>query len=252
MEMTTPRTRRPYSEVKQLRDQGYSLQAIGDKFGLTKERIRQILKERYGTTRMLGLTPRDLLAQLLGCSNGRLILLEKGGVLRPIHVSGCYLYNRDEAEKAAMEVMRPRAPDVEKICEECGKKFYARPYKINPHSPHRFCSRVCQGRYAGLHYGIGVHGKHWAGHPPAIEKECIGCGAIHTRRGLFCSIKCYDRIRALVRYYEGERQGGTKRIKVHCSACGAEIERMNKGHRHFCNEHLREYRRQVGERLKER
>ena len=32
-------------EIKKLRTSGQTLQAIGDKFGLTRERIRQILKK---------------------------------------------------------------------------------------------------------------------------------------------------------------------------------------------------------------
>lgn len=295
------------SEIKQLRDRGYSLQAIGGKFGVSKERVRQILKKRYGTTRILELTPREPLARLLGCSNSRLILLERRGVLNPILIGGRYFYNKDEAEKAATEVKCFPAPYVERICEECGKKFYVKPYEIQLCSPRRFCSKKCLGKYVGRHYGFRVHGKYkprkydydqvyklreetgWDGPSigralgipydtvykilkkrfgimprakrakpvvqhclPTAERECIGCGATHTRRSLFCSIKCHDRIRALVKYYGGERRGGTRRIKVPCSVCGAEIERVNRGRRHFCDEHLREYRNQVGGRLKER
>ncbi len=85
---------------------------------------------------------------------------------------------------------------------------------------------------------------------PITEKECIGCGAIHTRRSPFCSVECYNRIRALVRYYEGTYHGGKKPINVTCCVCGVEVKRLNTKHRHFCDEHLREFRKQVGKRLR--
>lgn len=38
-------------QIKELRNQGLTLQAIGNQVGVTRERIRQILNEHYGTRR---------------------------------------------------------------------------------------------------------------------------------------------------------------------------------------------------------
>lgn len=143
-------------QVKELREQGMTLQVIGNKFGVTRERIRQILVEHYGTT-TIQLVTRVRLAKLLGCSYWKLAFLEKKGVLNPRNIGKYYFYDRDEMEKAALEVMRPRAPDVERICEICGTVKFYRPYEINPRSPGKFCSRRCQGVWTGRSFGFAAH-----------------------------------------------------------------------------------------------
>ena len=151
-------------QIMEWRKQGLALQLIGDKVGVTRERVRQVLERYYGTTVVPGLVPRGKLARLLGCSSQRLQKLEKEGLLTPDHYGGFYLYDRDESEKAALMVIQPPKPDVERICEVCDRKFYVRPYTIRPTSPRRFCSRRCQGVWWGRHYGFGVHRKFGGGY----------------------------------------------------------------------------------------
>lgn len=311
-------------QVKTLRNQGLTLQAIGNRIGVTRERVRQILEEHYGTTKISGLIPRSQLGKLLGSSGTQLARLERQGVLDPIHIGRRYLYDRDEVEQAALLIIQIRqATWIRFICPECGKVFERERSCVTYRTTrkgqeHWFCSRQCLGKFVGRNYGFTAHPENvpkgaehrrkwdyeqvyklreqmgWSGvrigktlgipkgtvymilgkrfgsplprmkrtkalvwHlTPLVEKECIGCGAIHTRRSLFCSVKCRDRVRALVRYYEGEYLGsgrvGGEKTKVHCSVCGAEVMRCNTHSSHFCNSCLREYRRQVGERLKRR
>lgn len=306
-------------QVKTLRSQGLTLQAIGNRVGVTRERVRQILKKHYGTTKIPGLIYRDRLSKLLGCSADWLAGLEKQGGLNPIHIGKHYLYDRDEAEKAMLAVQKERQKEywITLVCPECGKVFERERryiiYRTRKGQKHWFCSRQCLGKFVGRNYGFTAHPENvpkgaerqrkwdyeqvyklreqmgWSsvrigktlgipegtvymilrkrfGSPlprmkrtkalvwhltPLVEKECIGCGAIHTRRSLFCSVKCRDRVRALVRYYEGKHLGRGKSL-VYCLVCGNEVWRENGNHRHFCDECLREYRRQVGERLKQR
>jgi len=144
-------------QVKEFRSQGYTLQAIGDKFGVTRERIRQILNEHYGNTRR-GLITRESLAKFLKCSATTLGKMEKQGILKPTHRGRLHLYNRDEAEKATLRTVHHLImPYIEKICEECGRKFYVKPYNIREVSPRRFCSKFCQGKWVGNHYGFTAH-----------------------------------------------------------------------------------------------
>jgi len=140
-------------EIRQLREQGYTLQAIGDKVGLTREGIRQLLVKNWGTTKFSALVPRETFAKLLGCSVGRLNTLEKKGLVNPIHLGYRYLYGEKDSKKILGLLNPMRPPLVERTCEECGKKFYLRASSIRPHSPGRFCSKRCQGDSFGHRNG---------------------------------------------------------------------------------------------------
>ena len=101
--------------VKKLRDDGFSLQAIGNEVGVTRERIRQILNEHYGTTKISGFTNRVKLAKVIGCSEYRLRKLEKECKINPIRHKWFYLYSKDEAEKAVLA--------LQKNCVHCGESL---------------------------------------------------------------------------------------------------------------------------------
>ena len=152
-------------QVKVLRDQGLTLQAIGDRVGVTRERIRQILKEHYGTTKIPGFVFREQLANLIGCTGTYLVFLEKRGVLNPIHSGGQYLYDRDESEKAALAIaqMRQKGHWVELVCDGCGITFERGQNQVTSKTKRGqklwFCSRRCLGKYVGRHYGFAAHPK---------------------------------------------------------------------------------------------
>lgn len=130
--MTKPPVWEVYNgEIKELRDQGLTLQAIGDKVGVTRERVRQILNEHYNTAGISGLIARYQLAQIIGCSEPRLKMLEREGKLNPLHSGRSFFYNRDEAERAVLALQR--------FCLHCGEPL---PLK---HSA-KYCSK-CQKDY---------------------------------------------------------------------------------------------------------
>lgn len=110
-------------QVKELRNQGLTLQAIGDKVGVSRERIRQILNKHYGTA-ATPLISRTRLAKIIGCSVPVLTKLEKQGRVKPIHIGFYCLYNRDMAEEAMLA--------LQKQCEHCGEPipigFYLQKY----------------------------------------------------------------------------------------------------------------------------
>lgn len=141
-----------WEEIRELREQGYTLQAIGDEYGVTKERIRQLLTKHYGTTKLCLLLPRETFSNLVGCGSSTITRLETKGLIKPIHYNWTYLYKREDAEKVSKLVFRP-SPFIEKTCEECGKKFSRRSSEFKPCSPGRFCSKYCQGVYLGKHHG---------------------------------------------------------------------------------------------------
>ena len=100
-------------QLMDMRQSGLTLQAIGDKVGRTRERVRQVLKEHYRTTKIRGLIAREPLAARLGCSYQRLEDLEKLGIIKSLHSGWFYLYDKIEAEKARLALIR--------FCEHCGK-----------------------------------------------------------------------------------------------------------------------------------
>lgn len=51
-----------------------------------------------------------------------------------------------------------KAPQLEFTCDNCGNKFRRNKSEVHRQKFH-FCSKFCQGRYAGRHYGFAAHGK---------------------------------------------------------------------------------------------
>lgn len=213
-------------QVKALRNQGLTLQAIGDRVGVTKERIRQILVAHYGTTEVPGFIVRERLAGLLGCSSTYLLSLEKQGVLNPIHSgSGGYrLYDRDESEKAALAVaqMRQNGHWVKLVCDECGRDFKRErsqvTFKIKKGQKLWFCSRHCLGKYTGQHYGFTAHpenagwergrSRKWDWGKVYKMREETGWGALRIGRALGIPVSTVSAILRRAEEYhrsEGER-----------------------------------------------
>ena len=142
--------------AKALRDQGYTLQSIGSKLGVSRERVRQILVKYYGTTDNAYL-PRTQVSMLLGCSDDWLVSQEEKGLLQPVHHGFRYLYSPREVEKAHTLLRKRWKPPVSRVCEVCGRVFYRRPSQVRPTSPGRFCSKHCQGVWFSRNYGFGAH-----------------------------------------------------------------------------------------------
>lgn len=183
-------------QVKSLRNRGLTLQAIGDRVGVTRERIRQILEEHYGTTEISGFITRERLARLIGCSSSYLVSLEKRGVLNPIYRGSAYLYDREESEKAALAVAQMRQRRVTLVCDECGRAFERErsqvTFKTKKGQKLWFCSRYCLGGYVGEHYGFAAHPENAGGGLPRKWdwgkvyklREETGWGAVRIGRAL--------------------------------------------------------------------
>jgi len=99
-------------EIKQLRDQGYTLQQLADKFGCTKERMRQLLKKYRGTTKVPMLSEHTAV-KALRCDGKALRELRAEGLLNPIRINNFVYYTEEEIEKARKL--------LEKYCKACGK-----------------------------------------------------------------------------------------------------------------------------------
>lgn len=301
-------------QIAEMRLEGYTLQQIGEVTGVTRERIRQVLEQKFGRIEPVRCFEAEA-ARRIGCSACMLATLRKKGVVCPKRLGYHWLYDANEMDKAklAVEAYRQRRKLVVLKCAQCGKEFELSGHEYNARLRRRkiplfFCSRQCYGRYIALHYGFGVFPEHamgpkrgpkwdysrvyslwketgWSlkrlsialGIPLSSiggilraypdykprrtrgtivkrdygERECIGCGELipGTRRSLFCSTKCYDRIRGLYRYYNEIDLGGRVRVPVTCSSCGAWVYREKTKNRHFCDSCLAEYRCSVGERL---
>lgn len=170
-----PKQRQPPSpyaiEVKTLRDQGYSLQAIGDKFGVSKQAVASLLLWHFKDTQRGALVPRSELADMIGVHYATLAKLENRGVLIPLRRSMQYLYDSskiDELRATVRENMKRHAGfNIELVCETCGIRFEKRSHTIRPNIPGRFCSNKCKGVWVGKTYGF------QKGHPDYKKRKAI-------------------------------------------------------------------------------
>jgi len=144
-------------EMIKLRNKGHTMQSIGDKFGITRERVRQILMKRNGTTEMDGLITRYKLSKIIGCADATIQHYEQLGEIKPKRVGNFFLYKKSDIEKIASIVRRSILPDVMLVCKECGEIFSRRPYTIRPRSPGNYCSKRCSGKVVGRKYGFKAH-----------------------------------------------------------------------------------------------
>jgi hypothetical protein len=108
-----------------------TLQQVGDKFSLTRERIRQILVEKHSPTRKF--------IQKYLCLN-------------------CGNVNPRQNKKFCSRECCFEFHQVPVICDQCGKMFKRRvsnllsyPTRHGSHN-HTFCNRHCLGVWAGKHH----------------------------------------------------------------------------------------------------
>lgn len=94
------------------RNEGHTLRETGKQFGVTRERIRQILQEHYGGTMVPHLLPEMRAAQLIGCIRGTLKRLRERGIVNPRHSALRYWYSVDDLELAMLA--------LSKNCKHCG------------------------------------------------------------------------------------------------------------------------------------
>lgn len=108
-----------------------TLQEVGDKLGVSRERVRQLLNRAELPTMHYKVTNR--------CS--------KCGVEVPkSNRSGLCKECKEESHRVPL------------ICDQCGELFYRGQHQVisqsQPHTGY-YCSRQCYGKYFGIHYGRG-------------------------------------------------------------------------------------------------
>ncbi len=98
--------------IKAMREHGYSLQAIGDTIGVTKQAVDLALKTHYPGVKPM-LIPEEAVAKMIGCSIYRLRILRKKGTINPKHRNSIWRYSRDDIDAAMVALQR--------VCAHCGK-----------------------------------------------------------------------------------------------------------------------------------
>lgn len=72
----------------QMRQSGATLKRVGSRFGITRERVRQLLTVHYGSTGVGELLTTAELYRLAGCTLNYVNKLKQGGVIQPAKVVG--------------------------------------------------------------------------------------------------------------------------------------------------------------------
>ncbi len=109
------------------RSKGKTLRQLGQLFGKSHERIRQVLAE-YGRPQVTLLSENKVAAKL-GYLPSWLARLRKEGVINPIKPGGFWLYSEEQVRQIPSLITEARR------CERCGKP--RPPYSV------RFC-RECR------------------------------------------------------------------------------------------------------------
>ena len=107
-----------------------TLQTIGDKLGVSRERVRQILNKAHKPTKHYIVT---------------------------YHCNGCgkeILKNNVGGYCMSCKILRNKIPVA---CTQCEKIFYLSPSRLLVSREHYFCSNKCKGKWMGIHYGRGHH-----------------------------------------------------------------------------------------------
>lgn len=107
------------------REQGYSLQQIGDRVGVTRERVRQILNQFYAGT-FSRFPNQESVSTLLGCSLSILLRLRKEGISTPKRMGGQWRYSPEDIAIIVLALY--------KNCPVCGK-----PVRVN----RKYCCLEC-------------------------------------------------------------------------------------------------------------
>ena len=112
-----------------LRGKGLTLQEIGDITGVTRERIRQILKEQYGEIISDVFSELDI-CKIIGIGKKHLVNLRQSGFISPQKGQHQYKYTIEDLEKILDYLASRKCPhcgehiDVKRIkyCERCGRE----------------------------------------------------------------------------------------------------------------------------------
>lgn len=95
------------------RQKGKPLEQVGAEFGVSGERIRQVLKEHYGTTKTALLIEAEV-ARELGVTPFLLARIRKRGIVKPQHFGVRYFYSEQDVEEVKRYIQEHR------VCPICG------------------------------------------------------------------------------------------------------------------------------------
>lgn len=138
-------------DIKRLREEGYTLQQIGEKGGVTKEWIRQILKQYYPGTKSKVLSESQT-AKILGVSITKIIHLRRKGLIRPEKTNKNYRYDEktiEEVKKTLYKPCRicgnPIPPRNTTLCAVCSEKSRNSKSKLSlPGEREKYNKRIIQ------------------------------------------------------------------------------------------------------------
>jgi transcriptional regulator with XRE-family HTH domain len=116
------------------RNKGMSLRQLGQMFGVSHERVRQILAQHSPS--LVTLLAENTVAVKLGYPVAWLIQLRKAGVIKPTALGGHRLYSEEQVRQ-----MPPLIAEMRR-CDRCGKP--------RPLGYRRFCRECSQ--YEKMHY----------------------------------------------------------------------------------------------------
>ena len=111
------------------RSNGKSLRQLGQMFGMSHERVRQLLG-KYDWSQVT-LLPEQAVAAKLGYPPGWLMKLRKEGIIKPIK-QGFWLYSEEQVRQIPSLIAETRK------CEQCGKP--------RPRGSQRLCRECRQYR----------------------------------------------------------------------------------------------------------
>src|SRR5271157_3274570 len=112
-------------EIRKMREIGFTLEDIGEKAGVTRERIRQIIKKYYPGTKPKTLTEPQV-AKAFGISIGTIKGYRKRGLLHPMRFSNIYRYDEKTLAELKATLNRPcricgnpMPPGNTRLCTKC-------------------------------------------------------------------------------------------------------------------------------------
>ena len=116
--------------MHEMRQSGATLDQVGSRFGITRERVRRLLAREYGSTRVRGLLTAAELARLAGCTWKYIDKLRRRGVIQPAMVvgHGRTLWSPETAAVIIEYIDRHRCP----VC-----------HRPVPSNRQVYCSRAC-------------------------------------------------------------------------------------------------------------
>ena len=133
------------------RNKGKSLRKLGQMFGISHERVRQILA-KYSPSQV-ELFPESRVAARLGYPVAWLVQLRKEGIINPTKPGGHRLYTEEQVRQI------PSLIALIKRCDRCGEP--------RPPGYHRFCRECSQ--YRRKHYYRSLSPEEKAEH----RKNCL-------------------------------------------------------------------------------